>query len=76
LSQAGIDERVRVTRISEYAENVNDLLKYLNERGLRPGAEIKITDVSPLNNVMTLSNGDKHFSIGSQIADAVWVTKH
>jgi DtxR family Mn-dependent transcriptional regulator len=75
LSHSARGDRVRVTRISEYAENVNDLLKYLNERDLRPGEEISISDVSPLNRDLTLSNGDKHFSISSQIADAVWVTK-
>ncbi len=75
LSQAGQHDRVRVTRISEYAENASDLLGYLGERGLRPGAEFEITDISPLTNVFTLSNGSKHFSITPQIADAVWVTK-
>lgn len=75
LSQAAEGESVRVTRISEYAENVGDLLHHLGERGLRPGAEILITEISPINKALTLANGDKHFSLDSQIADAVWVIK-
>lgn len=75
LSQTSEGDRVRVTRISEYAENVGDLLGYLGERGLRPGETFAVADVSPLNQALTLHGGDKHFSISSQIADAVWVTK-
>lgn len=75
LRQATEGGRVRVARISEYAENAADLLRYLGERGLRPGAEIEVTDISPINQVLTLQSGAKHFSITTQIADAVWVTR-
>ena len=75
LSQVAEGENVRVTRISEYAENTNDLLRDLGERGLRPGANVVVTHISPLTRALTLSNGEKHFSISASIADAVWVTK-
>lgn len=75
LSQTAEGDRVRVTRISEYAENVADLLTHLGERGLRPGEEFSVADISPLNRALTLYGNQKHFSISSQIADAVWVTK-
>lgn len=75
LSHAAEGERVRVTRISEYAENVGDLLGYLGERGLRPNAEVVVTEISPINQALTLHSGDKHFSLSSQVADAVWVTR-
>jgi DtxR family transcriptional regulator, Mn-dependent transcriptional regulator len=75
LSQISEGDQVRVTRISEYAENVGDLLGYLNERGLRPGETFNVADISPLNKTLTLRGANKPFSISSQIADAVWVTK-
>lgn len=75
LSRAAEGEQVRVTRISEYAENVGDLLRYLGERGLRPNAEIIVSEISPINQAITLHNGEKHFSLSSQVADAVWVTR-
>jgi DtxR family Mn-dependent transcriptional regulator len=75
LSEAKENDRVRVTRISEYAENVGDLLRYLGERGLRPGREFTVADISPLNRTLTLNGGDKHFSISAQVAEAVWVTR-
>jgi DtxR family Mn-dependent transcriptional regulator len=75
LSHSAESDRVRVARISEYAENVGDLLSHLGERGLRPGQEFTVIDISPLNQALTLCGNDKPFSISSQIADAVWVTK-
>lgn len=75
LSQTAEGDRVRVTRISEYAENTDNLLRHLNERGLRPNEEFTVSDISPINQALTLFGREKHFSISSQIADAVWVTK-
>ncbi len=68
-------DKVRVTRISEYAENTGTLLTHLGERGIVPGAQIIVADVSPINHAFTLNINDKHFSVSSQIAEAVWVTK-
>lgn len=75
LSQAAENDRVRVTRISEYAENTGDLLAHLGERGLRPGEEFTVNDISPLNQTVTLQGKHKAFSISAQVADAVWVTR-
>lgn len=75
MSQSVAGERVRVMRISEYAENVGDLLTHLGERGLRPGQEFTIASVSPGDHGLVLTGGDNHFSISSQVADAVWVTR-
>lgn len=75
LSQAKEGDSVRVTRISEYAENVGDLLEHLGERGLRPGAPVAVTEISPINQTFTLLIAGKHFSLTPQVAEAVWVTK-
>jgi DtxR family Mn-dependent transcriptional regulator len=75
LSQARSGERVRVTRISEYAENVAELLRYLGDCGVRPGAEMTVADVAPLHNSVTLRISNKHFALSPEIAEYVWVTK-
>ncbi len=75
LSEGKEGERLRVTRISEYAENTGDILVHLGERGVRPGAELVITDISPLNRVFTLQLGGKHFSLAQPIAETVWVQR-
>lgn len=75
LSQTQNGDVVRVTRISEYAENTGDILQHLGERGVIPGAEIIVVDISPMDQAITLRTDAKHFSLSSKIADAVWVTK-
>jgi DtxR family Mn-dependent transcriptional regulator len=74
LSEAKPGDLVRVTRISEYAENTSELLIHLGERGLRPGAQVTIGTISPLNDTLTLSVNAEHFSLSPQVAEAVWVT--
>lgn len=75
LSRARAGERVRVTRISEYAENVAELLEYLGDCGVRPGVEMTVADVAHLHNSLTLRLGDKHFALSPEIAEYVWVTR-
>ena len=74
LSQANEGARVRVTRLSEYVENAAEMLKHLGEHGVKPGAEIIVSDVSSLHHSFTLQLGDKHFALSEQIAQYVWVT--
>jgi DtxR family Mn-dependent transcriptional regulator len=75
LSRAQQGDMLQVARISEYAENTSDILEYLEARGLMPGAEICVIDISPANQVLTLRVKTKHFSLPAEIADTVWVTK-
>lgn len=75
LSQAQEGDTLRVTRISEYAENTSDVLAHLGERGIIPGAEITVVDISSVSQAVTLRAAAKHFSLSSDIAAAVWVTK-
>lgn len=75
LSRAEQGERVRVSRISEYAENVAEILSYLGDCGLKPGAEVTIADVASLHNSITLQIDDKHFSLTPILTDYVWVSR-
>lgn len=75
LSRAKEGDHLRVIRISEYAENTAQILIHLDERGIRPGAQLFVVDISPVGQTMTLRVQDKHFALSSQIAQAVWVTR-
>lgn len=75
LSESREGDRLRVTRISEYTENTADLLAQLGERGLMPGAELVVTEISPINQAFTLHLGSKHFSLAPHVAETVWVTR-
>ena len=75
LSQAAEGDRVRVIRISEYAENTADMLRYLGEHGLRPNAQVAISDKAYQHGTLTLHVGEKHFALTPQIAEFIWVAK-
>jgi DtxR family transcriptional regulator, Mn-dependent transcriptional regulator len=75
LNQAAEGTRVVVSRVSEYAENVADLLDYLGARGIVPGAEVTVTEVAPLDGPLTLKLGERIISMSREVAAYVWV-KH
>jgi len=75
LRNANEGDRVAVVRISEYAENVAELLDYLGKRGVMPGANITVTEIAPLNGPLTLKVGTRIVSMSREIAGFVWVKR-
>ncbi len=75
LSAAKGNDRVVVVRISEYAENVAEVLDHLGERGVMPGARITVTEVAPLKGPLTLQVGARTTSLSREIANFVWVKR-
>jgi DtxR family Mn-dependent transcriptional regulator len=75
LSQAREGEQVTVMRISEYGENVAELLDYLGARGIVPGAQITVSEIVPLKGPLTLQVGARTTSMSREVADFVWVKR-
>ncbi len=75
LSAAKEGGQVVVTRISEYAENVADLLAYLGERGVTPGAQLQVLEIAPLKGPLTLKLNNRIISMSREVANFVWVKK-
>ncbi len=75
LSAAKEGSHVVVTRVSEYAENIAELLAYLGNRGLTPGAELQVVEIAPLDGPLTLKLGNRIVSLSRQVASYVWVKK-
>jgi DtxR family transcriptional regulator, Mn-dependent transcriptional regulator len=75
LSAAREGERVAVVRISEYAENIGELLDYLGTRGVVPGAQITVTEIAPLKGPLTLKLGSKVIPMSREVANFVWVKR-
>jgi DtxR family Mn-dependent transcriptional regulator len=73
LSAANEGDRVVVTRVSEYAENVAQLLEYLGQRGVTPGAHVVVTEIAPLEGPLTLKIGARTTSMSRDVARFVWV---
>jgi DtxR family Mn-dependent transcriptional regulator len=73
LSQAKENDRVVIVRISEYAENINELLDYLGSHGLVPGSPVTIVEIAPLKGPLTLKLGTRTMAMSRQVANFVWV---
>jgi DtxR family transcriptional regulator, iron-dependent repressor len=75
LSQTHRGDHVRISRISEYAENIVGLLDQLGGHELKPDALVTVVDVVPRRNSLTLAVQEKHCALSPQIAEYVWVRK-
>ncbi len=75
LSTSQEGDRVVVTRVSEYAENVADLLDYLGGRGIVPGAKLTVAEVAPLQGPLSLKLGTRLVPMSREVAKFVWVKK-
>jgi len=75
LNKAKEGDQVIVVRVSEYAENVTELLDYLGDRGIMPGATITVTEIAPLKGPLTLKVGSKITSMSREVAGFVWVKR-
>jgi len=75
LSAAEEGNRVVVMRVSEYAENVAELLDYLGNRGVTPGALVTVVEIAPLEGPLTLKVGARTISMSREVANFVWVRR-
>jgi DtxR family transcriptional regulator, Mn-dependent transcriptional regulator len=58
------DVEVTVRRIHEFAEDNSELLKFLIENGIVPGAQIRVTDILPFNQTLTVKTASKPVTLG------------
>lgn len=70
LSALRPNQRATIQRVK--ASN-KDLLRYLDERGLVPGAKIVIQDYSPFDHNLTIKVGGKSFVLGLNITGKIFV---
>jgi DtxR family Mn-dependent transcriptional regulator len=61
------------TRVHQVTEELSEMLRYLAEIGLRPGAEVSVIDKAPLGGPMTIRVGDKQHAISLELARMVTV---
>jgi DtxR family Mn-dependent transcriptional regulator len=71
LSELDAGEDGVVAQISEVKDEV---LPYLDQIGIRPGTELKVKDVAPLEGPMTVETDDGIASLGRELAGLVRVT--
>jgi len=62
-----------VLRVVAVNATETDLLKYLQERNILPGSEIKVLEAAPLQGPLTLKVGEKEVALGLSLAEFIIV---
>jgi DtxR family Mn-dependent transcriptional regulator len=76
LIDRGPGEKVIIRRIHEMGENDPELMRFLEENGIIPGAEAEISEVLPFNQTIALTLKDRTVSIGFSSARFIFVEKN
>lgn len=71
LSQAGVGKVFVIQRIMEEAEEDTELMRYMQENGIIPGARFEIASNSPAYGV-ALRRDDQMITVSPQIAAQLW----
>lgn len=70
LSTVAVGATVRIARVPDSSD---ELLRYLADRGVRPGAEATISGVDELGGVLQIVVGGRQLSLALAVADAIHV---
>jgi DtxR family transcriptional regulator, Mn-dependent transcriptional regulator len=65
-------DRVRLERLTEDLELDLSVMRYFEENGLMPGADIRVLGTAP-DGTMTLEVAGEKVGLGSHLADNLWV---
>jgi DtxR family Mn-dependent transcriptional regulator len=72
LGEAAHGQRVQVVCISEVVEDETALLRYVGEKGMRPGATLVVIDSEP-GGALNVDLGRRTVVVGPDLAAKVWV---
>lgn len=73
LDTVAIGETMVVERISEEATRLEELMKYLEQAGIKPGAKVTVREVADYAGTITVLVENSEFSLGTKAAALVWV---
>jgi DtxR family Mn-dependent transcriptional regulator len=59
--------------VTEVTEELSEMLRYLGQIGVRPGAEVRIVDKAPLGGPMTIDVGETRNAISLELARTISV---
>jgi DtxR family Mn-dependent transcriptional regulator len=75
LTEINAEEIVIIRRIHEFAEDNPELLKFLIENGILPGAEAVVLNILSFNQTMTIRVGERSITLGFPAARFIFVEK-
>lgn len=76
LSQARVGQRLIIRRVHESAEEKMDLMRYLEQHGLLPGAPVEVRQVMPFNETLVLECQGQEVVLGLVPAALVYAEEN
>lgn len=70
LADIGEGQEVEVDRVFEEDEQ---LLKFFDEEGIRPGVRVRLEEVAPYRGTITVRVGERTVVLGTPVANKIWV---
>ncbi len=75
LTEIKPDEKVTIRRVHELAEQNADLMQFLESRGILPGREVRVREVLPFNQTISLEVERRSATLGFASARYVFVER-
>lgn len=75
LTQLEVGETVTIRRIHEFAEENTELLNYLIENEVLPGAIVQVIDIMPFNQTLTIAVDQKPVTFGFPAARYIFAER-
>lgn len=75
LTELPVGEAVILRRIHEFAEDNQELLKFLVDNGITPGAQAQVTEILPFNQTLTLSIDNQKVTLGFPAAHLIFAER-
>ncbi|HEV3475264.1 MAG TPA: metal-dependent transcriptional regulator [Actinomycetota bacterium] len=72
LEEAPTEAPLRLERLTEDLELDLSVMRFFEDSGLMPGAELRVVEVAP-DRTLTLDVGGQRVALGAQLADNLWV---
>jgi len=76
LTDLAVGQAVVIRRIHEFAEDNHELLMFLTENGIAPGAAAEITEILPFNQTLTIRLEGKLVTLGFPAARFIFADLH
>jgi len=76
LTELTLGERTVIRRIHEFAEENSDLLNFLIENRILPGAEAQVLEILPFNQTLTVEIEGRQVTLGFPAARYIFAERH
>jgi len=73
LDTIAVGETLIVERVSEEADQIENLMKYFDQIGIKPDVSIELKEVADYAGTITVLINNKEHTIGSKAAAMIWV---